>query len=146
MSSACAGSAGLTSTLRGVAAATLAWAAIVAPACNPEVPTATPDGAWRAFRKAVERSNNAGAYRLLSADDQAALTSRAADAGPGVQPAQMLNVDRRSLPPWRDMRVSVDEGGERAAVTIVLDDGVEEDRQAVREPDGWRVVLGVSPP
>ena len=91
-------------------------AALLSASCNPEVPTSTPDGAWRAFRKAVERSNNPGAFKLLSARDQAALKARAADAGPNVEPSSMLHVDRRSLPPWREMKV--DQQGNSASVTI----------------------------
>jgi len=118
--------------------------ALLAASCNPEVPTATPDGAWRAFRKAVDRSNKIAAFALLSAGDQAALKARAADAGDKLKPRDMLNVDRRNLPAWRDMRVEVQ--GERAVVIIVLDDDVEDRREAVYESGGWRVVLGISTP
>ena len=120
-------------------------AALLSPACNPEIPTSTPDGAWRAFRKAVEQSDGPGAFSLLCDKDQSALRARAADASPNVKAEEMFNVDRRSLPPWRGMRVE-SQGDAAAVVTIVLDDGAQDRHEALLEGDHWRVVLGVSPP
>jgi len=124
----------------------LAWAALTlcAVACNPEVPTETPDGAWRAFHKALERRRPSSAFDLLSAADQAALAARAKSAGGSVKAQDMLLVDRRSLPPWQEVEAEVT--GEVAVIRIVLEGGATARRKAVREGGAWRVVLGVTPP
>ena len=124
----------------------LAWTALAlcAVACNPEVPTETPDGVWRAFHKALERRRPDPAFELLSAADQGALAARAKAAGASVKAVDMLIVDRRRLPPWEHVEAEVT--GDRALVRIALEGGATDRREAVREGGEWRVVLGVTPP
>ncbi len=124
----------------------LAWMALTlcAVACNPEVPTETPDGVWRAFHKALDRRRPGSAFDLISAADQGALAARAKAAGGSVKAQDMLIVDRRSLPPWQEVEAEVT--GDRAVIRIALEGGVTARREAVREGGAWRVVLGVTPP
>ena len=112
----------------------LAWMALTlcAVACNPDIPTETPDGAWRAFHKALDRRRPGPAFDLLSTADRQALTARAKAAGSSVKP------------PWEELEAEVD--GDRAVIRITLEGGGTDRREAVREEGAWRVVLGVTPP
>jgi len=117
---------------------------LCAVACNPDIPTETPDGAWRAFHKALDRRRPDPAFDLLSAADREALTARAKAAGSSVKAKDMLIVDRRSLPAWEELEAEID--GDRAVIRITLEGGGTDRREAVREEGAWRVVLGVTPP